>query len=191
VILVKRPLPERVEAYREARLHAAPTASPQAEPPPGYHREIFERRIGSGSTDFARARRGLEQWAAHRGSGVEVVPDDAALLPGTTVAILTRQLGLWVLAACRIESVIDEPRSFGFVYSTLPDHPECGYESFVVTNVDDEIVFTIDAVSRPGIPLVRLGAPLTRVLQRRASDAYLTALGAWVEDTDRYPEDAG
>ena len=86
-----------------------------------------------------------------RGSGVEVVPDDAALLPGTTVAILTRQLGLWVLAACRIESVIDEPRRFGFVYSTLPDHPECGYESFVVTNVDDEIVFTIDAVSRPGI----------------------------------------
>jgi uncharacterized protein (UPF0548 family) len=78
--------------------------------------------------------------------------------------------------------VVDEPTGFGFVYATLPDHPEQGYESFVVGEVDGEVVFEIDAVSRPGIPLVRLGAPVTRVLQRRASAAYLEGLRSWVDE---------
>jgi uncharacterized protein (UPF0548 family) len=137
--------------------------------------------------DFDRARRGLERWAAHRGSGVEIHPPNAPLAAGTTVAILTRQLGLWVLAACRVESVIDEPTRFGFVYATLPDHPEQGYESFIVHEVDGKIIFEIDAVSRPGIPIVRLGAPVTRLLQRRASDAYLAALHSWVNTQGQRP----
>lgn len=108
-------------------------------------------------------------------------PVDAPLEPGSTVAIVTRQLGLWVLAACRVESVTDEPSSFGFVYSTLPDHPERGYESFMVRHLGDgEVIFDIEAVSRPGIPLVRIGAPVTRMVQRRASHAYLAALRSYV-----------
>ncbi|MEO6627401.1 MAG: DUF1990 family protein, partial [Aquihabitans sp.] len=82
--------------------------------------------------------------------------------------------------ACRVGTVIDEATRFGFVYATLPDHPAAGYESFVVSNVEGEINFQIDAVSRPGAALLRLGAPVTRVLQRRATAAYLTALHAWV-----------
>jgi uncharacterized protein (UPF0548 family) len=180
VISLRRPTPEQVEAYRQGRLGAAPTASSLDDPGPGFHHDEFARTIGSGPEQFGRAREGLERWAAHRGSGVEVFPADAELVPGGTVAILTRQLGVWVLAACRVETVIDEPRRFGFVYATLPDHPERGYESFVVSQVADEVVFTIEAISQPGIPLVRLGSPVTRVLQRRAVDAYLTALATWI-----------
>lgn len=187
MILVRRPSPERVEDYRESRLNSAPTALPAPEPPSGYRHDIFKRTVGSGRMDFDRARRGLERWAAHRGSGVEIFPSDAPLAAGTTVAILTRQLGLWVLAACRVESVIDEPTRFGFVYATLPDHPEQGYESFIVNEVDGEIIFEIDAVSRPGIPIVRLGAPVTQLLQRRASDAYLAALNSWVHNQGQRP----
>ena len=51
----------------------------------------------------------------------------------------------------------------------------------------DAPVFTIEAVSRPGVPLVRLGAPVTRLLQRRASDAYLTALDTWMDDWQGHP----
>ncbi|MCU1370290.1 MAG: hypothetical protein JWO77_1484 [Ilumatobacteraceae bacterium] len=187
MILIRRPTAERVERYRQDRLDSTPTALPASVPPPGYQHETFKRVIGTGEADFARGRSGLEQWAAHRGSGVEVYPADARLSAGSTVAILTRQLGLWVLAACRVESVVDEPTRFGFVYATLPDHPEQGYESFIVSNVDGKTVFEIDAVSRPGIPLVRLGAPVTRLLQRRASDAYLAALQAWVSTGDEDP----
>ena len=187
MISVRHPSAEHVEAYRQARLDSPPTALPADEPPPGFRRDIFTRPIGSSAGDFERARHGLERWAAHRGSGVEVFPDTAALAPGSTVAIVTRQLGLWVLAACRVASVIDEPSRFGFVYATLPDHPECGYESFIVTFVDGQVTFEIEAVSRPGILLVRLATPMTRVLQRRASEAYLAALEAWVTVGDRHP----
>ncbi len=181
VILVRRPSSQRVEEYRRARVDVAPTATPDDHPQPGFHHDTFTRAIGLGPEAFERARHGLRQWAAHRGSGVEVFPADASVTPGSTVAVLTRQLGVWVLAACRVHSVIDEPTRFGFVYATLPDHPECGYESFIVTDTGDQILFEIEAVSRPGIAIVRLGAPVTKIVQRRASDAYLTALQNWVE----------
>lgn len=186
MILVRRPTPERVEEYRQARLNSAPTAVPSPQPPPGFRHDTFMRTLGSGPEDFTRARQGIERWAAHRGSGVDIFPPDAVVRPGAIVAILTRQLGLWVLAACRVETVIDEATRFGFVYATLPDHPETGYESFVVSNVEGEISFQIDAVSRPGTALLRLGAPVTRVLQRRASAAYLAALRAWVNTPSRH-----
>lgn len=185
MILVRCPTPERVEEYRQARLNSAPTALPAPGPPPGFRHDTFKRTVGSGPGDFERARLGLKQWVAHRGSGVEVFPPDAGLAPGSTVAIVTRQLGLWVLAACRVQTVIDEATRFGFVYATMPDHPEQGYESFVVSNVDGRISFQIDAVSRPGIPIVRLAAPVTRLVQRRACDAYLTALHTWVNTQDQ------
>jgi uncharacterized protein (UPF0548 family) len=101
---------------------------------------------------------------------------------GSVVGLVTRQMGLWLLFACRVESVIDEPERHGFVYATLPGHPECGYESFVVAMNGDDVVFEIEAVSRPGIALVRLAAPVTRGIQERATRAYLDALTTWVAD---------
>lgn len=150
------------------------------EPPRGFRREAFSRVIGSGPADFRQAADGLERWAAHRGSNVEVFPADAPLRAGTTVAIRTRQLGVWILAACRIESVVDEPTQRGFVYSTLPGHPECGYESLVVRLDGDAVIFDIEAVSKPGTALVRVAAPVALVLQRRAAAAYLSALHSFV-----------
>jgi uncharacterized protein (UPF0548 family) len=48
--------------------------------------------VGRGAVVFDKARTGLQQWAAHRGSGVEVFAVDAGVVPGSTVAVLTRQL---------------------------------------------------------------------------------------------------
>lgn len=181
MISVHRPSSELVEEYRAARIAAAPTCATAAETPAGFRHDSFSRIVGSSPGDYERARLGIERWAAHRGSGVEVFPSDATVVEGATVVVLTRQLGLWVLGACRIESVIDEPERFGFVYTTLPDHPECGYESFVISVSDSEVTFDIEATSRPGIPLVRIAAPVTKVLQRRATNAYLTAMETWVQ----------
>lgn len=105
-------------------------------------------------------------------------PDDVVVVEGETVAIVTRQLGLWVLASCRIETVVDEPTGFGFTYATLPDHPECGYESFVVLQEEGTVRFHIEPL-QARYPLVRLGAPVTRLLQQRATNAYLDALEQW------------
>jgi uncharacterized protein (UPF0548 family) len=75
-----------------------------------------------------------------------------------------------------VTSVIDEPDAFGFTYATLPDHPADGYESFTVRAENDAVWFDIEAVSRPGIPILRLAAPVTRHIQKRATAAYLAAL---------------
>jgi uncharacterized protein (UPF0548 family) len=182
VISLRRPSDAEVERYRVERLGAPPTRLPSADPPPGFHHDRTTRVIGHGRNQFERARRGLQQWAAQRGSGVEVFPSDAPVAAGSVVGLVTRKLGLWLLFACRVESVIDEPERFGFVYATLPGHPEDGYESFVVVLRGGDVVFEIDAVSRPGIALVRLAAPITRAIQRRATQAYLDALAAWIAD---------
>jgi uncharacterized protein (UPF0548 family) len=181
VITVRRPSALKIEQYRTERVGMAATCSPTTEPPAGFRHESFRRVVGRGAGPFDKARTGLRRWAAHRGSGVEVFPADADLAPSSTVALLTCQLGLWVLAACRIEALVDEPSNFSFVYTTLPDHPECGYESFAIRLDGDDVSFEIDAVSRPGIPLVRIAAPVTHRLQRNASIAYLTAMEAWVQ----------
>ena len=110
-------------------------------------------------------------------------PNTSQLAVGETVAIVTRQLGLWVLAACRVTSVTDEADVFGFTYTTLPDHPECGFESFTVRRTHDEVRFDIEATSKAGILLVRLGAPVTQHLQKRATHAYLDALERWTAAT--------
>jgi uncharacterized protein (UPF0548 family) len=180
VILLRRPDPELIAAYREARLGVPPPCpSGDGTPPPGFRHDRWSREIGAGKGSFERARAGLRQWAAHRGSGVDVHPEDAEVVAGGTVAVVTRQLGLWVLAACRIEDVVDEPGRFGFTYAALPDHPACGYESFLVGQEGDTVRFDVDAVSRPGVRLVRVAAPVARLLQRRASAAYLASLQRW------------
>ena len=139
--------------------------------------------MGEGPDAFEAAGRGLRQWMAHRGSGVEVFPSDAGVVEGETVVLLTRQVGLWVLMACRIESIVDETDHLGFTYAALPGHPERGYESFGVRLLaDGQVRFEIVAVSRPGLALVRLLGPLARLLQRRATRGYLNALAAAVAD---------
>jgi uncharacterized protein (UPF0548 family) len=181
VIAVRRPSASAIERYRSERIDAAPTCVPAAEPPRGFRHESFSTAVGRGARSLARARLGLQQWAAHRGSGVEVFPADVEVAPGSTVALVSRQLGLWVLVACQVATLVDEPSRFGFVYATLPDHPECGYESFVVRLDGDDVVFEIEAVSRPGILLTRIGAPVARLLQRNAANAYVAAMETWVQ----------
>ena len=66
-----------------------------------------------------------------------------------------------MLAACRIETVIDEPTVFGFTYATLPDHPECGFESFTVTLSADGVTFDIEAISKPDALIMHPG-PMNR-----------------------------
>jgi uncharacterized protein (UPF0548 family) len=183
MISLRRPAPDAIDAYREASLEAVPTCTPARTPPHGFTQERFSRQVGTGEHAFDHARLGLLGWAAHGGAGVQVFPGDAPVVEGQTVALLTRQAGLWVLAACRISSVVDRPAEFGFTYSTLPGHPECGYESFTVRRQPGRVRFDIEAVSRPGVPLVRLGAPVARLLQRRAATAYLDGLTRWVDAT--------
>lgn len=170
-----------VLGYRRARLDVEATWSSVDLVPDDFHRDEAEVVIGHGVDTFARACDGLRIWKAHRGAGVDVLPADAVLEPGATVALRTRQLGLWVVAACRVESVVDEHDRFAFTYATLPDHPEQGVESFeILHDADtDDVRFRIHAVSRGSTAILRLGTPVVHALQRRALADYLDALHRW------------
>jgi len=150
--------------------------------PVGFARDAFEREIGVGDDAFDRAREGLRRWEVHRAAGVEVYPPDTPIDSGETIGLVTRQLGAWVLASCRLVEVVDESHRFGFTYATLPGHPECGWESFIISRSESEVRFAIEAVSKPAMTMMRLGMPIARRVQRRVTVRYLDGLERWTRD---------
>ena len=59
-------------------------------------------------------------------------------------------------------------REAGFTYEALPGHVEVGRATFAVALEGDEVSFRIESRSAPGPWFVRLGAPVARLMQRRA-----------------------
>ncbi len=148
---------------------------------PGYHHDHYERVLGQGREVFEYAKEGLQTWQAHNVAGVEVLPRQAGICKGATV-IVTLGRVLALAAPCRIVHVINEPKRWGFAYGTLPGHPEEGEEAFMLTLADDDAVrFDVDAFSRPADRLVRLAGPVSRLIQRSATDRYLTSLQRFVK----------
>jgi uncharacterized protein (UPF0548 family) len=156
----------------------------RGEQPSGYHHGSYVRILtGSNSAEVFRvAADGLRDWQAHRISGVE---------PIVAPPLLTGETGLFaypagpveVSIACRIVQVVETPDQFGFSYGTLPLHPECGEERFLLTRVGNEVRFTIDVFWRSAHILSTLGGPITSLLQKRATNAYLDALQTYVSST--------
>lgn len=80
-------------------------------------------------------------------------------------------------APVRLVAIELGPRQALLTYRALPGHPEEGEETFELT-VDDAtgiVRFALHAQSRPGPRWARLGAPVTRAVQRRITARYLEA----------------
>jgi uncharacterized protein (UPF0548 family) len=160
--------------------------------PVGYHHVRAATVLGHGEAAFDAAVDGVRTWELHRRQGFRVVPDGGEHPPievGTVAVVDVPLAGpVHVIAACRIAWVVDEPGRFGFGYGTLPVHPESGEEAFVVEREDDDagdagaVRLSITAFSRARHPLVRLGGPVARWQQARATQGYLDALAAHVRD---------
>ena len=128
---------------------------------------------------FDRAKEGLTTWRAYAGVGARIFPDLPVRL-GDSVLVVVRFGPVQVVPPCRIIYVIDEANRFGFGYGTLPGHPECGEESFVVERGEDATVFRITAFSRPAELLTRVGGPISRQIQVQATRRYLQGLATYV-----------
>jgi uncharacterized protein (UPF0548 family) len=114
----------------------------------------------------------------HVRSGLSTFPSGQLLAVDCTVLVAVRKGPLAIVAPCRVVYVIEEVDRFGFAYGTLPGHPEQGEESFVVERSEDGVVrFAVTAFSRPQELLVRLAGPIPRLIQKRATGAYLRAMG--------------
>jgi uncharacterized protein (UPF0548 family) len=148
----------------------------QQELPVGYRHDSYEVALGDRTHAFDQAVAALRGWSMHTRAGLHVFPEGASLAPDVTVLVVVRLGFLTTVAPCRVVYIVDEPDRFGFAYGTLPGHPERGEEAFAVHLSDGGTRFTIRAFSRPQEPIARLGGPITRVIQKRTTVAYLNAI---------------
>lgn len=161
--------------YEAADYTYAERGATRGELPAGYHHLQLRRRVGLGEAMFRRAVEVVVSWDMHRGAGISAVAAGPATEGRTVVMAIGRPLGL--LATCRVVYAVDEPRRGGFGYGTLPDHPEIGEESFVVS-IDDEarVWLEITAFSRVGSPAMKLAGPIARIMQRLALHTYVRSV---------------
>lgn len=133
------------------------------------------RPLGVGTLD--RAADALFGWRAHVGAGLRVVASADRVVPGSVVDLFLGIGWFAVRAPCRVLTVIDEPDRRGFVYGTLPGHPERGEEAFLLErDADGLVTFRVVAVSEPATVMARLGGPVTGRVQRAIVRRYLAAL---------------
>jgi len=182
VFRLRRPDDEHLSHFL-ARQRTAPLTYPEVgasfdEPlPDGYHHVRMATELGDGDDVWARARAGIDEWCAHAAAGLEVLPHAAPIREGTTVAVVGRVGPVCMLASARIVRVVDEPDRYGFAYGTLPAHPEEGEEHFlVVRDPDGTVRYQVVAFSRPHDLLTRLGGPVPRWFQRRATERYFEGM---------------
>ena len=142
--------------------------------PGGYQVDHNRVQLGSGAEIYQRGIDALKQWLEFELGWVSLVRRDAKIEKGVIVAVKAWAFGLWSLNACRVVYVVDENeadpvRRFGFAYGTLPDHIERGEERFLIewNRSDHSVWYDILAFSQPRHPLVKLGAPVARVMQKR------------------------
>lgn len=152
------------------------------EPPHGFRRMSRSVTVGRGARAFERASEGLRTWRCHDLVGLRVFPVATAPKEGDTVVVTLGSRYLSIAAPCRIEAVIDEADRYGFIYATLPGHPERGAESFMVMIADDGAVQChIAAVSAPGAWATRIAGPLGWAIQSAATSGYLRSMCRYVQ----------
>jgi uncharacterized protein (UPF0548 family) len=100
---------------------------------------------------------------------VRVANPGAPIAVGQIVAVEVRALGLWSINLSQIIETVDTLTRFGFIYSTTRSHVEEGEERFLLEHdqATGEVVYRLEAVSRPRALLARLGLPVTRHFQHR------------------------
>jgi uncharacterized protein (UPF0548 family) len=188
MIRLRRPDDATLAALRERSRSDPFTYEPvgvtaMSEPPHGLRGLRRFTRLGSGDAVFHAAVECVMTWGLQRGSGL-VVAGGERVEAGAVVAMAAPlPVAGWIDVVCRVIDVVDERDRAGFVYGTLPVHPEAGEESFTVVRREDGTVdLEIVAVSRSKHPLARLAPPITRRLQlaatRRYEQAALAAVAA-------------
>lgn len=140
--------------------------------PRGFILDHNRVQLGFGNEVYERAVAALKQWRQFGLGWVTAVPAGVKLEKDAIVAVKARACGTWSLSACRVVYMIDEQmqnKRSGFAYGTLPDHVERGEERFLIewNPIDDSVWYDILAFSQPRHPLVKLGSPVARRLQKR------------------------
>lgn len=122
--------------------------------------------IGQGAEIFSRGRGAIREWRMFP-EWVFLWPERPPVVRGQMVVAGARLLGVWAANACRIVKIIDEPRRFGFVYSTIPAHALSGAERFQIEwRENDDVVYDVYSYSRPNGLVAWMTLPFVRSTQQ-------------------------
>jgi uncharacterized protein (UPF0548 family) len=184
---LRRPSDSEIAAFAAAQANTAysyaEVGATRAELPGGYRIDRAVYALGQGARAFERAAAAMRSWRQYDDDAgrIRICEARPQLIPGTTVILLARHLGLWTLSACRVVYVFDEPRRFGFAYGTL-SHVVRGEERFEIRHADDDAVtLHLTAFSVPAMLLARLARPLARYYQKQAGQSYARGLAHALE----------
>ena len=145
--------------------------------PDGYRVTTRSREIGVGRERFESAADAVLSWAVHSGSGFRAVevPDRVAV--GATSVWEVPFGPLHPRVACRVFAVVNEPRRVGFGHGALDGHPQSGWESYVVSLDEDDVVrLRIRVVWKPAAWWMRAAGPFGRLALDRLLARNLRAL---------------
>jgi uncharacterized protein (UPF0548 family) len=121
---------------------------------------------------FERARRQVLEFTIYDRSLVAADLPPEGLAPGLEFVQRLRVGPLRMRGPVRVLDVWDRTSATGaeagFTYRALPGHPEVGEATFAATLEGGQVRFRIESRSAPGRWFVRLGAPVSRLVQRRA-----------------------
>ncbi|MFC9968158.1 DUF1990 family protein [Nocardia ignorata] len=133
--------------------------------------------IGDGEQVWEAARQAVLCWGVKRRSGFRIVPDGTVAV-GAEYRVSVGWGPLSVHEPVRVVAVVDTEDRCGFAYGTLPGHPVCGEEAFVVhRRPDGTVEFTLRSLTRPApTGFWRTIFPILLVAQRHYRRRYLRAL---------------
>jgi uncharacterized protein (UPF0548 family) len=171
--------PDLVAALRSAELTYPEVGATRGPLPAGYHHQRLSARLGTGRAAFAAAAEALLTWGVHERAGLTTRVSDRRVRAGTVAELGLGARRLRLRIPVRVLEVFDDEDRRGFVYGTLPGHPERGEESFAVRlSTDGAVFFDIVAFSRGARWFTVLGAPAARVGQRLVTQRYVRAARA-------------
>jgi uncharacterized protein (UPF0548 family) len=159
-------------------------------PRPSDNQDGYERVIGTEPPGPPEPD-GLHRRAATAILGYDIFPASVGrplivrnpVEVGDTLGLRYRiGLGAEMFFASRVVARFDEQRGptwhTGFTYRTLAGHPVVGEETFSVEKnlASGQVLVALRSWSRPGILLMKVGAPVARRMQVRSSRAALAHL---------------
>jgi uncharacterized protein (UPF0548 family) len=183
----RRPNEEQLEEVLAAQSKRSVTYGSsdlvRAETPRGFRETGGLVTLGHGQRVFDRAIANIKNWSVHERAGLNVTPPRSEVRESSDVILLMKLLVGYVTVSCRVVSITESKDQWGFNYGTLPHHVERGEESFTVARApDDTVTFAVRAMSRPAHFLTKMGAPVARIIQRKATDRYLQAMVDLVQE---------
>ncbi|MCW2919934.1 MAG: hypothetical protein JWN52_8002 [Actinomycetia bacterium] len=135
--------------------------------PEGYSHLRERTLLGQGPAVLQAATDAVLDWWMHRAVGVRIDSGGRRAAPGVTATVRLGVGPFSLLAPCEVIWAEEGERRAGFAYGTLPGHPECGEEAFIVSrDFEDDVWLTVTAFSRPATWYTRAGGPLVPVMQR-------------------------